>query len=78
MSDQNVVKIGVKIATHLSVNASTYVLHTRDIFFDRKKQSCPERAYIANGHIFSHQQSDSIVTGNYTRFNNFPAFLLYI
>ena len=26
-------------------------------FFDWKKHSCPEKVDIANGHVFSHQQS---------------------
>ena len=55
--DLVVVKIGVKITTHLSANVSAYILHMQDIFFDWKKHGCLEPASIANCCILSLQQS---------------------
>ena len=66
---QNVVKIGKKINTHPSANISAYAPCARSVSLTRKKHGCPERAFIANGHIFSRRQSHKTTESENTHAN---------
>ena len=53
----SVVKIGVKITTHLSVNVNAYAPHTKSISLTRKNMAALSEPFIANGHASSLWQS---------------------